>query len=64
LTITVEAGMTVAELAKRLASEGQRLPVDIPQPDRATVGGAVAGAIAGYMAGGLMCRLGRMIGSR
>ena len=30
----------------------------------AGIGGAVAGAIAGYMAGGLMCRLGRMIGSR
>jgi len=42
LTITVEAGMTVAELGRRLASEGQRLPVDVPQPERATVGGAVA----------------------
>lgn len=42
LTITVEAGVTVAELAGRLASERQRLPVDIPQADRATVGGAVA----------------------
>jgi glycolate oxidase FAD binding subunit len=42
LTITVEAGVTIAELASRLASEGQRLPVDVPQADRATVGGAVA----------------------
>ena len=39
LTITVEAGVTIAELAGRLASERQRLPVDIPQADRATVGG-------------------------
>ena len=42
LTITVEAGVTIAELAGRLASERQRLPVDIPQADRATVGGVVA----------------------
>ena len=42
LTITVEAGMTIAEIQKLLAAEGQRLPVDIPQADRATAGGAVA----------------------
>jgi glycolate oxidase FAD binding subunit len=42
LTITVEAGMTIAELNNVLAKQRQRLPVDIPQPDRATVGGAVA----------------------
>jgi glycolate oxidase FAD binding subunit len=42
LTITVEAGVTIAALAKRLAAEGQQLPVDVPSPDRATVGGAVA----------------------
>ena len=42
LTITVEAGVTMAQLADRLASERQRLPVDVPGADRATVGGAVA----------------------
>lgn len=42
LTITVEAGVTIAELTARLASERQRLPVDVPQADRATVGGVVA----------------------
>jgi len=42
LTITVEAGATIAELTARLASEQQRLPVDIAQADRATVGGVVA----------------------
>ena len=47
LTITVEAGMTIAELARRLAAEGQRLPVDVPQPDRATVGGCVATGAGG-----------------
>jgi glycolate oxidase FAD binding subunit len=47
MTITVEAGMTIAELAKRLAAQRQRLPVDISQPDRATVGGVVAVNAAG-----------------
>jgi glycolate oxidase FAD binding subunit len=47
LTITVEAGMTIAELTKLLASERQRLPIDVPQPDRATVGGAVVVNAAG-----------------
>ncbi len=42
LTVTVEAGVTLAQLAEHLASERQRLPVDVPGADRATVGGAVA----------------------
>lgn len=42
LTITVEAGMTLAELANILVKRGQRLPVDVPLPDRATIGGAAA----------------------
>ena len=42
MTITVEAGLRVEELQKRLATEGQRLPVDVPQSHRATIGGAVA----------------------
>lgn len=42
LTITVEAGVTVAKLAKLLAAKNQRLPVDIPRPAQATIGGAVA----------------------
>ena len=47
LTVTVEAGMTVAELQRQLAAYGQRLPVDIPQPERATLGGAVAANSSG-----------------
>ena len=42
LTITVEAGLTFAELARQLDARGQRLPVDAPDPERATIGGAVA----------------------
>jgi glycolate oxidase FAD binding subunit len=40
LTITVEAGVTVAEVQKLLAQNNQRLPVDVPHPDQATFGGA------------------------
>ncbi|WP_145093595.1 FAD-binding oxidoreductase [Anatilimnocola aggregata] len=42
MTITVEAGITLAELAQTLAAEGQRLPVDVPAADKATVGGVIA----------------------
>lgn len=42
MTITVEAGLRVNELQSTLASEGQRLPIDIAQPERATLGGAIA----------------------
>jgi glycolate oxidase FAD binding subunit len=42
LTITVEAGLTLAELNRHLASKRQWLPIDAPQPARATVGGIVA----------------------
>lgn len=47
LTITVEAGITLAALAQCLAAENQRLPVDVPLPAQATVGGAVAAGMAG-----------------
>lgn len=42
MTITVEAGITMAALAEELARHGQRLPVDAGEPDRATLGGVIA----------------------
>src|SRR5690606_27275996 len=42
MTITVEAGITLDALATTLAREKQRLPIDIPSADRATLGGAIA----------------------
>jgi len=47
MTITVEAGTTVAELSRVLAAKRQRLPVDIPRADWATIGGVVATAPSG-----------------
>ena len=40
--VTAEAGMTLSALAQVLARHGQRLALDAPLPDRATVGGVVA----------------------
>jgi glycolate oxidase FAD binding subunit len=42
MTVTAEAGMTFAELSKILATKNQRLPIDVPQPEKATLGGLVA----------------------
>lgn len=47
LTITVESGVTMHQLAQTLAAERQWLPLDVPQPQRATVGGVVATAWSG-----------------
>jgi glycolate oxidase FAD binding subunit len=47
LTVTVGAGITVGELQETLAAEGQRLPVDVPNPDAATLGGALAANLSG-----------------
>jgi glycolate oxidase FAD binding subunit len=42
MTVTVEASMTFAELSKILASKNQRLPIDVREPEKATLGGLVA----------------------
>src|SRR5579864_6917468 len=42
MTITVQAGITIAKLQEVLAKENQRLPIDVPQPEIATLGGAIA----------------------
>jgi len=42
MTVTVQAGITLAALRRLLAAERQRLPVDVPRPEDATLGGALA----------------------
>ena len=42
LTVTVEAGCTVADLQRTLAEHGQRLAIDPLWPERATIGGILA----------------------
>jgi glycolate oxidase FAD binding subunit len=45
--VTVECGVRVADLQRRLAAHGQMLALDPPWADRATVGGVVATAAFG-----------------
>ncbi len=47
LTITVQAGMTLARLHAILAEQKQTVPLDVPFPDRATLGGSIAANING-----------------
>ena len=42
MTITVESGIRMSELARLLAAENQRLPIDVPQAEQATLGGLIA----------------------
>ncbi|MGH7136944.1 MAG: FAD-binding oxidoreductase [Pirellulales bacterium] len=42
MTVTVEAGITMAALTAELARHAQRLPVDAGDADRATLGGMIA----------------------
>jgi len=42
MTITVQAGITIARLQEILRKENQQLPVDVPFPEQATLGGALA----------------------
>ncbi|MGH8010470.1 MAG: FAD-binding oxidoreductase, partial [Candidatus Binatia bacterium] len=47
MTVTVEAGMTLARLQTILGEQGQWLPVDPPLPEQATVGGLIATNLSG-----------------
>jgi glycolate oxidase FAD binding subunit len=42
MTVTVQAGISIAKLQAVLATEKLRLAVDVPRPDTATLGGAIA----------------------
>ncbi len=47
MTITIEAGLTIAELTGTLVRHRQQLPIDVPVPEQATIGGVVAANISG-----------------
>jgi glycolate oxidase FAD binding subunit len=47
ITITAQAGITIARLNEILSAEKQRLAVEVPLPDRATLGGAIAANASG-----------------
>ena len=47
MTVTVQAGITVAEWQALVAPETLRLPIDVPQSGRATLGGILAANVSG-----------------
>jgi glycolate oxidase FAD binding subunit len=47
MTVTVQAGITVARLQSLLATENQRLPIDVPRAEQATLGGILAVNVSG-----------------
>src|SRR5712691_842373 len=47
MTVTVEAGMTLARLQETLGENGQWLPIDPPSPEEATIGGIIAANLSG-----------------
>jgi glycolate oxidase FAD binding subunit len=47
MTITVQAGITFARLQALLAGENQRLPIDVPHAEDATLGGVLAANVSG-----------------
>ena len=47
LTLAVGAGTRFADLRAVLAEHGQGLPLDVPKPEEATIGGLIATALAG-----------------
>ena len=42
MTVTLQAGATLTQLSELLKTEKQWLPIDVPKPESATVGGALA----------------------
>jgi glycolate oxidase FAD binding subunit len=47
MTITVQAGITIRQLQEIIAPENLRLPIDVAQADRATLGGVIAANVSG-----------------
>ena len=47
LTVTVEAGLTLSDLQRTLAAQGQFLAVDAAMPDITTIGGILASGASG-----------------
>jgi len=47
MTVTVQAGITVGKLQTLLRAENQQLPIDVPDAEQATLGGALAANVSG-----------------
>lgn len=62
LTVTVEAGITLEGLNRKLAKHGQMLPLDSPHADRATIGGILSANVSGSRRLGYGAARDRLIG--
>ena len=51
LTVTCEPGVTLAQLQTALAAKTQMLALDVPYPERATLGGIVSANTTGFQRG-------------
>lgn len=51
MTATVQAGMSLDALQRKLAENGQTLMLDVPHSDRATIGGLIATNASGSLRG-------------
>jgi len=49
LTATFGAGMTMADIERVLSEHGQFLPIEVPHPERATIGGVLASGVNGAL---------------
>ena len=47
MTISVEAGAPIAAVWETLAERGLTIPIDVPNPDRETIGGLIATGLCG-----------------
>jgi len=47
MTISVEAGVTMASVWETLAARGLTIPIDVAAPERETVGGLIATGLSG-----------------
>ena len=50
MTVTVEAGITLADLQRELGTARQFVPLESPNPERSTVGGTLSTGSVGAMA--------------
>ena len=47
MTLSVQAGISLAEIRSVLGEHGQMLPIEAPDPESATIGGLLATALTG-----------------
>jgi glycolate oxidase FAD binding subunit len=64
MTISVQAGMTASRLSALLMEHGCRLPLDVEEPERATIGGIAASGWSGPRRLGLGSLRDLLIGAR